>query len=144
MAGTKAAIDYGTVSGILRSIIDNNNPADNDADLYLGQKLMVDADIGISRLIVDRDELYKLGPHECLRQYLNIPELPNDRCAVVDANGDVVNVIHADDLIDSVDGHELINQPFVDIGWKRVAAKGPALRSTLEPPPEQAVKSRVK
>lgn len=144
MAGTKAAIDYGTNSGMLRAILDNNDPDDNDADLYLGEKLLEQAQIGISRLIVDRADLYKLGPHECLRQHLNVPELPDHRCAVVDADGIVVKVIQADELVDRIDGYELVNHPSVDVGWQRVAARGPALRSTLAPPSEQAMKLRVK
>lgn len=44
--------------------------------------------------------------------------IPSGRCAVVDANGVVVNAIVADPDLDSVEGHTLIPSDTLDIGHR--------------------------
>jgi hypothetical protein len=41
----------------------------------------------------------------------------NPRCAMIDANGNVVGVIMADPSIDSVSGMTLVNTTVADVGW---------------------------
>jgi len=74
-------------------------------------------------------DLSKIGDHIQARTGLR----PLDpRCAVVDADGNVVNVVNADPDLDAIPGYDLIRDSEAGPGWKR---RGGAWEKPPEPEP---------
>lgn len=108
--GTKIGIVYGTKSKIIRHIIVPDDDAElNDSALTKN---------GESILIADRAIDYNLNTISTIVAIHTGVKPPSSRCAVIDANNHVVSIIHADPVLDHMDGHTLHLDEYAVIGWK--------------------------
>lgn len=113
-------IIVGAQSGIVRGVLIPDTDAQLDArEAVLGPGVvMIRADRATYAGMDPKDIVAAIGPVFPQARGQGGPKYPA-RCAVVDAAGNVVNVIAADPLIDTHPDGELIQDDDAGPGWKR-------------------------
>lgn len=111
--GTKVGIVYATQSGILRRYIYPTDDTELASPFHVG--------IGEAMLIVDQKVI--TNPMDIwieLSQHLG-KVIPDAKCAVLDKQGNVVDTIMADPVLDNIDNHTLIANSNATVGDTFVA-----------------------
>jgi hypothetical protein len=113
MAATTVGLVYSLRTNMLRRII---LP---DTDVSIVDQHIYPLAQGEGMFVVARTLYNSIGAKSCLALRLGVAvvNIPDERCAVIDTNGNVVQVIQADATLDAVPGFTLMNHKNVQIGW---------------------------
>lgn len=117
MAATQFAVVYGTVSKVIRRIIEPGPENADDSHIALAQANLAP---GESLVAFNLSDFPTSRTRADVQSKIGAPA-HSGRCAIVAANAvtatPVVNVIQADPLVDVIAGHLIVQTDTAGVGW---------------------------